>query len=193
MALKNKKVRLIEENYDKYKIILEGIKNAPISPIKVSDRKENHRSSLYKSLDITHNNVSDKITLRIEIRENNSDFSISIDSSCFPSCQLLRYDSGDGTHRNNFSEIPLGEQSVPTPHFHRYNDEGYSFAYKTDKLKNEKESEALSNIEFGFSYFCQESNIKYNNINIPTIFIQPDGVLNFSYDDSDPLENINFA
>jgi hypothetical protein len=182
--------RYIAENYERYELSVAGRKFSPSSPIVVSERKKNHPSSLHKNQPVVHESLPDSMNIIIEIKEFENKFSINLDSQGFPDCILFRYDSGGGTHRNNFPNIPLGEQSVTTPHFHKYNKEGYCIAYKTEKLKLEKEAEALCDIQFGFPYFCQESNIRYNN-DLPELKIISGNL--FPENEIDPLENITFA
>ncbi|MDR0865112.1 MAG: hypothetical protein LBO74_09320 [Candidatus Symbiothrix sp.] len=182
----------ISDNYETYNLFLKTTKISPDSKIKVNEKKKNHPSSLYKTQPLIcelYNYVN--TNLIIEIRENNSDFSFGIISSLFLNCILVRYDSGGGTHRNNIPDVPLSEQSVTTPHFHKYNKNGYEFAYKTDKLKDEKEATVLSDIEFGFPFFCHEANIKYNE-NYPELEIYSVNLFSKNIGD-DPLENITFA
>lgn len=105
----------------------------------------------------------------------------------------MRYDTGGGTHKNDAPHIPLAEQSVTTPHFHKYDSNGYFLAYKTDLLNDPKQAEHLFDIEFGFPYFCQEGNVCANdNHGVPEVRVFYDGVLPFEFDNTDPLEGINF-
>jgi hypothetical protein len=180
----------IIENYDRYELTITGLKETPVSPINVGERKQNHPASLYKNQPVIHESLPDKINVAIELKEFCNKFSISLNSERFPDCVLLRYDAGGGTHRNNFPDIPLSEQSITSPHFHKYNRKGYDLAYKTDKLKSEAEAKALCDIQFGFPYFCQESNIRHKN-EIPELKIHRDNL--FSENNEDPLENITFA
>ena len=46
----------------------------------------------------------------------------------------MRFDEGNGVHRNNNPSIPLHEQEITTPHFHKYDNRGYFIAYKTNEL-----------------------------------------------------------
>jgi hypothetical protein len=180
----------IIENYERYELAVVGLKEVPVSPVIVKERKQNHPSSLYKNQPVIHKSLPDNMNVTIEIKEFGNKFSIILNSDAFPACNLFRYDSGGVTHRNNFPDIPLSEQRVAPPHFHKYNEKGYSLAYKTEKLKSEAESMALCDIQFGFPYFCQESNIQYKG-GIPELKIA-DGNL-FPAGDEDPLESITFA
>jgi hypothetical protein len=180
----------IIEDYEKYESTVTGLKNTPVSPIIVKDKKQNHRGSLYKKQPVIHESLTDNISVIIEIREFCNRFSICLDSDRFPDCILFRYDSAGTTHRNNFPDIPLNEQSVTTPHFHKFNERGYYVAYKTQKLQSEAEARALCDIQFGFPYFCQESNIRHGG-ELPELEIIS-GEMFFESSD-DPLESITFA
>jgi hypothetical protein len=182
--------KYISENYGKYEVAIAGIKQSPVSPIVVSERKGNHPASLCKTQALTHEALPENMNVIIEVKECDGKYSISLNSERFPGCILLRYDCGGGTHRNNLPDIPLNEQSVTTPHFHKYNKEGYNIAYKTEKLKTEGEAKALCDIDFGFPYFCQESNIRHRD-NAPELKINYNHL--FPEAGEDPLESITFA
>ena len=129
-----------------------------------------------------------------EVRNGDkTDCSFQIVSDKFKKGVVIRYDSGGGTHKNEVPFIPLAKQSVTTPHFHKYDDNGYFLAYKTDLLNNPKQAEHLFDIDFGFPYFCQESVIYTNDEHeLPEIQVFREGYLPFEREDKDPLEGINF-
>ncbi|MBC7553970.1 MAG: hypothetical protein H7257_08325 [Taibaiella sp.] len=65
---------------------------------------------------------------------------------------FFHYDSAGASHRNYDDSLPLKEQKVDTPHFNCFKESGLSWAYKTEKLKNESERIALEDI-----YLCNRS------------------------------------
>lgn len=120
-----------------------------------------------------------------------NNYSISIKSDVIDSRILLRYDSEGLAHRNAVDYIPLVEQSVPTPHFHKFDKYGNFLAFQTEKLRDEKEAKALKNIEFGFAYFCQYSSTnKTFTEELPEVLVNS-GRIPFDFNE-DPIDGINF-
>lgn len=103
---------------------------------------------------------------------------------------LFRYDSSGPSHRNSNFQIPINEQKVPTPHFHKYWSDGKEIAYKTEALKDEVQRKALEDISICIYHFMQEANIEYENFQLNS----SPGILPFDKEaeNSDPLENITF-
>ena len=100
-----------------------------------------------------------------------------------------RYDSTGPSHRNSNLPIPIEEQQVPTPHFHRFVADGKEIAYKTKVLLDEKQSKVLEDISMCVLHFMQEANIKFENFDL----ISTPGVLPFKMEENiDPLENVQF-
>ncbi len=82
-------------------------------------------------------------------------------------------------------------QQVTTPHFHNYNSNGISIAYKTDQLKNERERVALEDINLCVCHFCMEANLRVNPDEMPSISILPNN-LPLTVINDDPNQNIDF-
>lgn len=164
------------------------------TPVVVSEYKENHKTSLYTKKELISDVPFGKTSLTCEVRNgDNKDCTFQIISDAFCSRVVFRYDTGGGTHKNDAPGIPLAEQSVTVPHFHKYDSNGYFLAYKTDILNDPKNSDPLFDIEFGFPYFCQEGNISADRNNeLPEIKLMRDGFLPFPFDNEDPLEGISF-
>ena len=162
--------------------------------VRVSKPKANHRTSLYSceplSSDVPFGNTS----MTCEVRnKDNRDCSFQILSDELKKNVVFRYDTGGGTHRNNVPYIPLEEQSITTPHFHKYDTNGCFLAYKTNLLKDPKQAEHLFDIEFAFPYFCQEGKVYANDKHdTPDIQVVEDGRLPFDEVEIDPLDGINF-
>ena len=170
--------------YDTYDNFMKAEKRAK-NPFIIEKRKKNHEDSLYSC---------ENLTLNGEIRNSDrQDYSFQIQSDIIKSRVIFRYDTGGGVHKNNVPYIPLSQQSIDTPHFHRFDRNGYFLAYKTDKLNIPGQAKALFDIEFGFPYFCQESNIKGDNVeDSPQLIVRKDGEIGFFFDNSDPNEGVNF-
>lgn len=190
---KLKQNKEILQKYKEYEEFMNSGKTV-CSPIIVSNPKGNHGTSLYSKHPLQAEIPFGNAFMTCEVRNgDHRDYSFQILSDAFTERVVLRYDTGDGTHKNNAPHIPLAEQSVTTPHFHKYDSNGYFLAYKTDLLQDPKQAKFLFDVEFGFPYFCQEGRINSTDSrhDIPEIQIR-DGNLPFKEDDIDPLEGINF-
>ena len=181
----------IRKDYRSYHSFI-NCKKEVVSPFVVEMIRKEHPSSLCGTENLVCEQPYGNAELYSEIKKaNTSNFSISIKSDIINSRILMRYDSDGATHKNSVDYIPLEEQSVPTPHFHKFDEQGNLLAYQTDKLKNEKEVSALRNIEFGFAYFCQNSYIfKNHTMDLPVILVN-DGMLPLDYSE-DPTEGVIF-
>lgn len=159
-------------------------------PIIVRKEKPNHKSSLYIEQELTSDIDFGKTLFDCEIRDKNpQNYSFQISTDKIEKKSLARLDEGNGVHRNNIPYIPLAEQEITTPHFHRYDSEGRFVAYKTDSLKSYKEKPL--EIEEGFRIFCDEEKITSIDGSLTRIEIKEDGALPLDYDD-DPLAGIKF-
>lgn len=159
-------------------------------PVMVSEHKKNHPSSLYYKSNISATKPFGNTTFDCEIRDRDTlSYSYQIRSDHFKKQVALRFDEGDATHMNNIPGIPLAEQSVTTPHFHRYNAEGFFIAYKNEELA------AITvfpmSIEDGFDAFLHEAKIDDKGVN-PRIQIVEGGVLSMNLQPTDPLAGVNF-
>ena len=127
--------------------------------------------------------------LNTHLKTEEKDFKFIL--RCVPFCErpFFRYDSTGPSHRNSNLPIPIEEQQVPTPHFHRFVADGKEIAYKTKVLLDEKQSKVLEDISMCVLHFMQEANIKFENFDL----ISTPGVLPFKMEENiDPLENVQF-
>ena len=159
-------------------------------PIVISEAKINHPSSLCAKIPIDSETSFGNVFIDLELRNKDSNnYSIQLVSDKIEKKILSRLDEGNGTHRNNLPSIPLQEQEVTTPHFHKYNSEGYFLAYRTEGLKSFG-SHPMS-INQGILEFCSEMNIHSCNGNHVDVIVREDGVLPLEFN-IDPLDGINF-
>lgn len=127
-------------------------------------------------------------TLKCQVRDRNEfDYSISILSDRIQSRMLFRLDEGDGAHWNRHFPVPIEQQQVPSPHFHKKGDDGIDYAYRTSRLE---EGPDPLNIHDGFAAFCEECHINNKNIEIK---IQEEGMLPLEFEpEVDPLKGVKF-
>ena len=181
----------IKNNYDLYNQLLKERKSIFTEVISIS-KNGNNKNYLEESVDLENNSYDGKTILIINVKVNKLNY-FHFKLKCnevFPK-PFFRFDSDGGAHRNYIDEIPLEEQSVTTPHFHFYNQDGVNIAYKSDALKDEIQRKALEDISLCLSHFFQESNIEPAFADTVEVQIQPE---QFPFQDSNknPLANIIF-
>ena len=175
------------KDMEDYTLFMDAAKEIS-TPVVISQEKPNHKSSLYVEGHVNSSHAFGNVKYGCEMRDKREDnFSIQLTTDKFGNKVLFRIDQGNGTHRNNLPTIPLAAQSVPTPHFHRFCERGYFYAYQTDVLKQNENM----NIQDGLAAFCSEVNVKGSANNAVEIVVRQDGVLPLE-EDKDPLNGINF-
>jgi hypothetical protein len=189
MAKSNKEIK---KKYQLYSKLVEDKKIILISPITLNRIRENQRNYRQENALIAHpSSLENEVILIIESRVNNDkDFKFKL--RCVNLCgePFFRFDSDGDTHRN--SNVPLAEQQITTPHFHKFNDEGFNVAYKTDKLNDPNEALALEDINLCVIHFCHEGNLRYRNDEFPEI-IQNAQELAIKMPDWDPLSGLRLS
>lgn len=157
-------------------------------PFRVSEPDKNHITSLKGEQNLIASSPLGNTMLECEMRgRSDFNYSFKILSDAVTSKMLFRMDEGSGTHWNRHLPVPVNQQQVLTPHFHKVGDDGIMYAYSTDDLR---QYPTPLNIYDGFIAFCKESHIKQDNIQI---LIHESGTLPFEYlSEVDPLLNIQF-
>lgn len=183
----NKELLSIMEDYNLFLCAEKQIE----MPIEVTQEKINHPTSLYieKGVKCSQHLGEDKFDCEIRNKDIKN-YSYQLLTNAISKRVLFRLDEGNGTHRNNIPTIPLRDQQVPTPHFHKYDASGRFLAYRTKELK------AISclDIKQGLTIFCQEANIvpTEEDTNIE-ISIQEEGAISSELlNDLDPLNGVEF-
>lgn len=172
---------------DDYHLFLDGEKYMEM-PFCVNKPDMNHITSLKGEADLFADDPFGNTVLECEVREHNEfNYSFKILSDRIKSRMLFRMDEGDGTHWNRHLPVPVDQQQVPTPHFHKKGDDGIEYAYQSEALKS---MSSPLNIHDGFSILCDECHINNEAIEIT---IQEEGKLPFVFEpESDPLKGIKF-
>lgn len=170
-----------------YHLFLDGDKQVNM-PFCVNQVDRNHVTSLKGESRLIASHPLGNTFLECEVKDHNEyKYTFKILSDCIKDRILFRMDEGDYTHWNRHLSIPIEQQQVPTPHFHKKGDDGIGIAYRTESL------DAISsplNIHDGFVIFCDESHIVQDNIQIN---IQEEGTLPFDFEpEADPLKGIQF-
>ena len=188
MARTKKNIELLKI-MDEYNLFISSKKRTDM-PMWVNKEKANHKSSLYLEQNLWSDSEFGKTSIDCEVRNKNSfNYSFQIISNKIKDRVLVRFDECNGVHRNNNPSIPLQEQEITTPHFHKYDNGGYFIAYKTNELTPYNNKPL--NIETGLSIFCNEENIISSDGALINIQVSEEGMLPFKCDE-DPLNEIMF-
>lgn len=176
----------IKAQYSYFTELLSVNKIVISSIIQLGPKRNNDKWRIGES-SIQHEASGDKIILIVEQSRRDSKYGLKLRCPNLSAEPFFRFDSDGPAHRNNFSDIPLEKQSVTTPHFNSYNSDGNPIAYKNETLKNEKESHAIvSDINFGVSLFCMETNTQLLDGEFPMILDKEPEI------EFDLVRNINF-
>lgn len=172
---------------DDYHLFIESDKKIDI-PFCVNKVDKNHVTSLRGVSDIIAEKPLGNTVLECEMREKSEyNYTFRVLSDAIKKRMLFRMDEGDGTHWNRHLPVPVNQQQVPTPHFHKVADDGIMFAYRTGVL--EQVASPL-NIKDGFAAFCDEFHISPKDRRIE---IQEEGALPLKFaPEMDPLFDIQF-
>ena len=170
-----------------YHLFLDSEKSIDM-PFCVNKVDNNHVTALKGETELRALSPFGNTTLRCQVRDRNEfNYSISILSDLIQSRMLFRLDEGDGAHWNRHLPIPIEQQQVPSPHFHKKGNDGIDYAYRTTRLKDGPDP---LNIHDGFSAFCEECHISGDNTEI---VIQEDGILPLEFEaDADHLKGVKF-
>ncbi|WP_128547132.1 hypothetical protein [Larkinella soli] len=126
---------------------------------------------------VSHIDLDTSISLKVCVKANDHNF-FRFELRCeeLGDLPFFEFHSDGCTHRNMDESIPLAEQRVTTPHFHRYNPVGVNMAYKTEQLEQENERKALEDINLGIIHFCHEAKLNLRDDEFPEISILPDAL-----------------
>jgi hypothetical protein len=185
----------IRDHYATYISIISEKKHINERKIIVNRIKKNNVNYLEKINQIFHpEHTSYLIDLYTTVKIiNNKYFSFNLRCIKIYLKPFFGYHSAGPAHRNYDNEnIPLSEQRIEAPHFHRYNENGLSIAYRPDKLNDQNEATALEDIVLCGIYFCQEAKINYQQTEFPEVVIDKGNLL-FDYNDENPNTNIQFT
>ena len=183
-------VKKIKDDYSYYRKLLEERKSIFSEVIEVQTFLT--KKLFEENIPVKHPEVVDDMILIVDVSVNNYKyFKFKLRYKEYDDKPLFRFDSDGVTHWNNIDGIPLTEQQVKTPHFHKFNESGVEVAYQTIQLKNEETKKALQDIESCIAHFFHECNIRVNTVDFPTIKVNPNQ-LDFTYEKNDPNENVKF-
>lgn len=176
----------IRDQFDFFKELMSGVKIVLSKTIHLEPKKSNTKWLTGQS-SVQHETINEDISFAVERSKRDSKYGIKLRCPSLTSEPFFRFDSDGPAHRNDISEIPLEEQSITTPHFNSYKEDGKPIAYKNDTLKNEKKAQIIvEDLNFGVSLFCMESNTKLSTGDFPNVM---DKAPELGFSD---IQNINF-
>ena len=176
----------IKDQFDFFKELVAADKIVLTKTIQLEPKNSNAKWLTRQSY-IQHETRSEDIIFFVERSKRDSKYGIKLRCTALTGEPFFRFDSDGPAHRNDFPDIPLEEQSVTTPHFNSYNEDGKPIAYKNETLKKENEAQIIiEDINFGVSLFCMECNSKLLSGDFPTV-IDKAPEIEFS-----AIQNINF-
>ena len=190
LHMAQRKYPQVKDNYEYYNKLLSDRKSI-FSEVLEINKFGNNANTLSHQEVVSYPNCKDMFLI-VDIKVNNHNFfQFKLRYKDFIPAPFFRFDSDGETHRNKIDGIPLEEQSVDTPHFHKYNENGIEIAYKTEQLRNPEEAKALEDINLCIAHFFHESNIRVNEDSFPEVKIMSN-TLGFSMTQEDPNQNVNF-
>ena len=90
----------------------------------------------------------------------NMKYGLKLFAKYFDEKACFRFDSAGPTHMNEETGGGLVARMVPTPHFHRVDNNGILYAYQTAPLLDTAErAKIISSPQLGANLFCQEANL----------------------------------
>lgn len=172
--------------------LLGGLKNTNKQRVMVVEPKKQKPTSYVANMPVIHSTIIHPMYLIVEcdVRAA-SKFGFKLMAKQFNEQPFFRFDSAGTTDRNRYDDIPLREQSITTPHFHKYDERGRAMAYKTESIKNIEPHKA--NSTNCFVLFCNEANLRYDNVSYPSIQMLPGERMDLQLNFVDPNENVIFV
>jgi len=185
--------RLIEiiDNYDFYRNLLETRKSVFSEIIEINSTG-NNAQTLEKIEPVIHPSTNDEMVLIVDVKlKNHKFFQFKLRYQPFIKPPFFRFDSDGDAHRNKIDGIPLSQQVVPTPHFHKFHESGIEIAYKTEMLLDEEQCKALEDINACLAHFFNECNLRLRDEDFPEIKIMAN-TLGLNLVNEDPNANMYF-
>lgn len=179
---------IVARNFERYRQIKSKDKSLGSKEILLKETKT-HPLHQCGDSEVTFADASEEARLNIGINvDKTKSFRFRLMCDSFMQAPCYRFESDGGTHRNPPQEgVTLRQRQIPTPHFHRYDEDGRSIAYKTEELVNDEQG-ILADYDKALRHFCREENINVGD-DVSIMFATfPLGTCDFP----DPLEGVEF-
>ena len=160
---------IVANDYERYCRIQTDEKsvNSPTFSLKTVP---NHQSNQSGEICVFFEDERETARLNVELNvERTKSFKFRLFCDSFMDAPCYRFDSDGGKHENPTTETtPFRERLVPTPHFHRFDEEGHNIAYRPDELCR-NEQMLLADSREALKCFCHEENIQ---LTAEPVFVQ---------------------
>ncbi|OLY92467.1 hypothetical protein SAMN05444008_102420 [Cnuella takakiae] len=181
----------IAEDFSKYEMLVYDLKKIFQQTIRFSQDKPTRKKDMlwYENL-LEHSSIKDQVFFMAEQKKVDQNF-YKFQLRCPSYCEkpIFRFDSDGSAHQNKSEKLKL--QSVPTPHFNKFNNKGESIAYQTPELENIDYSE-LQRIGDFFVLFCEQCHLRYIDGTFPFIESGDTRIFQLPVQADDLLEGIKF-
>ena len=179
---------IVIDNYDQYVSIKTAKKRMTSEAISFS-QSTTHKQEQVGDADVCFEEPGEPCRLNVALNvERTKTFRFRLFCTTLMAVPCYRFESDGSCHENpSSSDCPLPKRSVPTPHFHRYDEKGQNIAYRTEDLDS-VEPVILNDVNKAFVLFCKEENIELKGR--PKLFREQSlfGMKSFA----DPLEGVEF-
>lgn len=176
----------VRDNYPRYAKIVDGEKDLCNAALWLR-RSDEHKMKFVGTEQLEHKEINDTMHLEVSAATDFvSAFKFKIFNPAFMAAPCFRFDSWGQSHMN-FSDEPLLQRRINTPHFHRYNPDGVELAYRTDTI-NQNEEVILMDRKLALDHFLEEGHVRTTE---PTS-LNYEELLLASAEPTDPLEGVTF-
>lgn len=151
----DKVYQAVKSNHKAYLSLLNDLKFITTDTISVDRKEKNRPNKLVCDLPVEHVSIKDDNVLTIEsVINDGGKFRFKLRCEPIFEKHYFRFDSFGPNHRNKNPKKPF--KSVETPHFNKFDEDGYNVAYRTDKIVNLNSNWGIKEY---FLHFCEEANI----------------------------------
>lgn len=176
------------KQYDVYSSLVSDLKFISSNPIDVDGKISGRPHKRVANRPVDHTSINEENILTIEsILDNSDKFKFKLKCYELFDKHYFRFDSFGPAHKNRNPKRPY--ESVKTPHFNKFDEDGYNIAYRTE--------ESIKSVSFGiqkaFESFCREANVSYSGETAPEIKVGDHTEINFPKTNFFRITSINFV
>lgn len=146
----------VRDNFPRYESFFQTVKPFPHSEVELQLSSCQKKSTLNPRLALAIGGFD--FSLHAELILKGYKYAYKIFCSDFGSAPFFRFDSTGRAHFNEENGGGLTNRAVPTPHYHKVDNDGIMRAYQSDDLKNHAD-DIISDLEKGGNMFLNEANI----------------------------------
>lgn len=164
-------------NHARHEILRTGYKSSSGRGVILNPDPQRSTYRWQHRLTVTHATEPNDMHLSTHVQvQDRRCFNLALLASGFAprAVAIARFDSF-GTAHDNGPDYPLNGRSVPTPHFHKYDQQGREVAYRAPLFSTESSTESADyqNLEAGIRCFCDEVNLVHEGAGAPPVHFPP--------------------